>query len=108
MPAERVELEANDSVDDVLAGYDREHDRWSFTFESDFWRAVRHAHGLGRRGAGERIAIVDSACDLSIPRLASCVEHSERTASGTLAGPTEHGSAVALLISAVGGAARAL
>src|SRR2546421_11103776 len=65
-----IELEALSSSVDILKGYDAATDQWRFPRDSDFWKAVYHAHDLGRRGQGQRIAIIDSGCELAIPRLA--------------------------------------
>lgn len=94
-----LQLEAASSQDDVLKGYDRDADRWSFSRDSDFWRAVRHAHELGYRGRGRRVAIIDSGCDVSIPRLARQIGIVRNLVSQ--APGLKHGTAVALLISEV-------
>lgn len=96
------ELEALDSVQEVLNGYDAAADRWNFSFDSPFWKAVRHAHSQGKRGLGQRIALIDSGCDLNFPRLRQRVDKTQ----GFMPGSDEedrikHGTAVALLISDV-------
>lgn len=96
------ELEALGSVDEVLKGYDSRADRWRFSFESPFWKAVRHAHGRDRRGKGSRIAIVDSGCNRSIPRLAKRVDTVRQLVPGSEErDPLGHGTVVGLLISEV-------
>jgi hypothetical protein len=101
------EFEAADSVAAVLAGYDAAADRWRFRLAGDFWDAVGHAHALGWRGAGRRVAIVDSGCDRSLPRLGRRVDALRGFASaGGGDDPLGHGTAVALLISEIAPEAR--
>jgi tetratricopeptide (TPR) repeat protein len=98
-----VRLEAPESVQAVLDGYDPATDRWSFSFDSPFWKAVRHAHSRGRRGQGRRVAVIDTGCNLRYPRLQKLVD---RGVNSLVPGPEteavqKHGTAVALLISEV-------
>jgi len=86
----------------VIKGYDPAANKWAFRFEGAFWDAVKHAHNIGFRGAGRRVAIIDSGCDLRIPRLRQSVD----TVKSFVAGPADedslgHGTAVALLITEV-------
>ena len=71
-------LEAAEHGRSILDGYDRAADKWSFTFDGPFWKAVDHAHSLGKRGAGAKVAIVDTACDLTIPLLRDKVDQTIR------------------------------
>ncbi len=73
-----------------------------------FWKAVDRAHELGFRGDGNKVAIVDTACDLNIPFLQRRVDYvwpdSKVPAGETRA--TDHGTAVALLITYIAPEAR--
>lgn len=96
------ELEAANGSDAVLDGYDPASDRWRFPFDGPLWNAVRHAHGLGRRGGGNRVAVIDSRCDLSIPRLGRMVDSIKSYVPRSGEGASiSHGTTVALLISEV-------
>ena len=98
----RVKLEAVDSVDEILNGYDSEADCWNFSFQSDFWKAVSVAHERGVRGQGRRVAIIDSGCNLTIPRLRAQVDHVfDDFIPRDFDATAKHGTAVALLISTV-------
>jgi tetratricopeptide (TPR) repeat protein len=95
-------LEAAEHGRSILDGYDRAADKWSFTFDGPFWKAVDHAHSLGKRGAGTKVAIIDTACDLSIPALRDRVDQIFRPVPRPVPDEnTDHGSAVALLIAKV-------
>jgi tetratricopeptide (TPR) repeat protein len=95
-------LEAAEGGRSILNGYDRNTDQWSYSFDGPFWKAVEHAHSLGKRGAGARVAIIDSACDLTIPALRDRVNQLIRCVPcPPPEEDTEHGSAVALLIAKV-------
>jgi hypothetical protein len=96
------ELESAATVQKVLDAYDRAADGWRSPFDAPFWKAVRHAHSRGRRGRGERVALIDSGCDLSIPRLRRCVSKTQDFVPGLTEGdPIGHGTAVALLVTEV-------
>ncbi|MCX6538403.1 MAG: S8 family serine peptidase [Acidobacteria bacterium] len=102
MAARRLEFEALAAAREVIDGYDSASDQWTLSFESPFWHAVTHAQSLGRRGAGRRIALIDSGCDLTIPRLRRVVDR----LTSFVPDPADHdelghGTAVALLISEV-------
>jgi hypothetical protein len=102
MEPKALEFESGGAASAVVRAYDRRTGQWSVRFDSPFWKAVGHAHELGRRGQGRRVAIVDSGCDLTIPRLRDRVD----TAKSFVATPADrdplgHGTAVALLISEV-------
>lgn len=82
----------------LIAGYDRASGNWTFPRLSPFWDAVVEAHRRGQRGFGRRIAILDSAFDLSMPILAYdaavCLPN-------RLGADLSHGTAVALLVRTV-------
>lgn len=84
----------------LIECYHPDRDEWDFSRDSDFWHAVQEAHKWGRRGEGKRIAIIDGAFDLAIPKLRA-------QANGTInawaaSGESkDHGTGVALLIGAV-------
>ncbi len=86
-------LEGYDSASALLRHYDREQSVWDLPRQGEFWDAVALAHGLGRRGAGRRIAVIDSGFDLTLPAL-----REQRVMSSIGGEPTEHGSVVALLV----------
>jgi hypothetical protein len=86
-------LEGFDSASALLRHYDREQSVWDLPRQGEFWDAVALAHGLGRRGAGRRIAVIDSGFDLTIPALLE-----QRVMGSIGVEPTEHGSVVALLV----------
>lgn len=97
-----LEFEGAPAARQVVKGYDPAADRWAFSFDSPFWKAVRHAHELGHRGAGRRVAVVDSGFDLSIPRLRRHADSVKSFVSGSAEDdPLSHGTAVALLITEV-------
>ena len=107
MEARYGELESASTVQQILNAYDRNADAWQTPFDGPFWKAVRHAHSLGRRGEGQRVALIDSGCDLSIPRLRRCVDQTHKLVGGLTDGdPVGHGTAVALLITEVAPEAR--
>jgi hypothetical protein len=62
MTLHRLELEALDSTEELLRSYDPVTDQWRFSHDGSFWQAVEHAHDIGWRGQGGRIAIIDSGC----------------------------------------------
>ena len=102
MAPQQFELEALSSSAEILNGYDLATDQWRFQRDSDFWKAVYHAHDLGRRGQGQRVAIIDSGCNLAIPRLGRRVDKVRKLVPGASDNdPQGHGTAVALLISEV-------
>lgn len=78
----------------VLRAYDRASETWALPKDGEFWDSVALAHQLGRKGQGRRIAVVDGAFDMQLPALAR-----QRLAYPTLASePSDHGTAVALLV----------
>ena len=84
----------------LLAEYDTSLRRWTFPETGALWEAVEHAHALDRRGAGRRIAVIDSGFDLSYAALAH-----QRLPWGHAGDPTTHGTAVALLVNQIAPAA---
>lgn len=97
-----LEFEGAAAAKGVVNGYDSGANRWAFSFDSQFWKAVKHAQELGRRGAGRRVAIIDSGCDLGIPRLRQRVDAVKSFVPGAAdKDPLGHGTAVALLITEV-------
>ncbi len=84
----------------LLAHYDSSLGRWTFPETGRLWEAVEHAHALDRRGAGRRIAIIDSGFDLSYAALAH-----QQLPWGHAGDPTTHGTAVALLVNQIAPAA---
>lgn len=96
------EFEGAAAAKRVVKGYDPIANRWSFSFNSPFWKAVKHAHELGHRGAGRRVAIIDSGCDLGIPKLRERVDAMKSfVPEAADKDPLGHGTAVALLITEV-------
>ncbi|MEO8927759.1 MAG: S8 family serine peptidase [Caulobacteraceae bacterium] len=101
------QLESGSGSGRLLDAYDAASDSWAVPFEGDFWSAVAHAHALGERGQGRRIAVIDTACDTTIPALAARIDNLVRIAPRPLgAEDTSHGTAVALLIARVAPQAR--
>ena len=102
IPAYTIKLEAVSSVESILNAYDGTSESWNVPLIGSFWEVVHHAHELRRRGQGNRVAIIDSGCDLSVPRLKRQVgtyyNLAKRPATGR---HNDHGTAVALLISEV-------
>lgn len=83
--------------------YDRAADTWDWDLpKSDVgvWAAAEVARGLGRRGAERTVAIADSACDLTIPRLAAVVRQNDLAYGGESVDLC-HGTVVALLITEI-------
>jgi hypothetical protein len=102
-----LEFEALASAASVVHGYDAVEDRWNFSFDSSFWKAVRHAHALGFTGDGQKVAIIDSGCNLGLRRLAERVDRLRTLVpAGDDTDPVQHGTAVALLLSEVAPACR--
>ena len=102
-----MQLEAAANSGRLIDAYQPAEDRWSVPFAGPFWDAVAHAHALGQRGAGRRIAIIDTACDLAIPALKARVDNLMRIAPEPVGvEDTSHGTAVALLIARVAPDAR--
>lgn len=99
----QVELEALKGSKHLLKQYNAVNDTWLIRFEGPFWKAIEHAHHLGYRGAGSSVAVIDTACDMNIPRLRCMVrevrDHFVPHMSNSP--PFEHGTAVALLIGKV-------
>ncbi|MGB8952031.1 MAG: S8 family serine peptidase [Candidatus Aminicenantales bacterium] len=94
------EFESAGSTGDILSHYDPISDTWDLPKEGEFWEAVKHAHEAGRRGAGCRIAVIDSSCDFSISRI-----RQQTGGRPKLPGPhdeaTDHGTLVTLLVGLV-------
>ena len=99
----RFRLEGASESARIVAAYDPATD--SLTFDSDgrFWKAIRRAHDLGARGAGHNVAIVDTMCDLAIPRLSRQLRSVSDSADSLSldAAKLSHGTAVGLLIAHV-------
>ncbi len=90
-----VSLEAGSSESKrIVDGFDRDSGEHAPPPGTDFWNAIEHAHSLGARGAGSKIAIVDALCDVTMPYLAKRIEY----VWDTDAPSHDHGTAVALLI----------
>lgn len=97
-----LEFEGAAAAKSVVSGYDPVTNRWAFSFDSPFWKAVKRAQDLGHRGAGRRVAIIDSGCDLSIERLHQHVDVLKSFVPNAAdQDPLCHGTAVALLITEV-------
>jgi hypothetical protein len=102
-----VRLESAASSGRLLDAYDATQDCWNVPFKGPFWDAVAHAHTLGQRGAGRRIAVIDTAFDLTIPALKTRVNSLARIAPEPVGvEDTSHGTEVALLIARVAPEAR--
>lgn len=85
---------AADAAQLVLDQYDAATDSFEGEKTGPFWDAVELAHQLGRFAQGQRIAVIDTGFDTSIPFL-----NSQSQAWPTQPGShVTHGSAVALLI----------
>ena len=67
--------------------------------ESGLWDAVGSAHAAGRRGAGQRVAVLDSGFDRNFGNLAARADPASEFSTDSLAG--RHGTVVALLIHAI-------
>ena len=74
MATRLCKLEAAEGSTSILNAYDPVTGQWSFSSDARFWKAVEHAHNLGRRGKGHKVAIIDTACDRSIPALRDRVD----------------------------------
>ena len=97
-----LEFEGAAAARGVVDGYNSVTNRWTFSFDSPFWKAIKHAHELGRRGTDRRVAIIDSGCDLSILRLRQRVDAVKSFVPGAADQDTlGHGTAVALLTTEV-------
>ncbi|QXT63154.1 S8/S53 family peptidase [Tessaracoccus palaemonis] len=82
-----------DATGALLGRYAPATDSWDLPMGGEFWEAVRSAHGLGRRGAGRVIAIIDGGFDATLPAIA---RHPMAWDQDPYAGTT-HGTVVALL-----------
>jgi hypothetical protein len=98
-------FEAAAASDDILRHFDPAIAEFSFSKASPFWYGVELAHEEGRKGRGRRIAIVDSAFDLSRGRLREQSGGQRRLAAAP-GESAQHGTAVALLVSEVAPEAR--
>lgn len=94
------ELEGANAVEQVISSYDRESGEWSLETSGPFWEAIKIAHRAKRTGRGTSIAILDGWYDTTIPRLRDKIR-SRQLCNGASSIVKEHGTAVALLISAV-------
>ena len=92
-----LRFEAVDAAASLLARYDRTASAWDIPQRGEFWDIVAQAHARGQNGAGQRIAIIDSAFDLSIAQLAGATMRQR----GRFGESSDHGTAVALLVLAV-------
>lgn len=97
---DQLELEGAGDACDLLMNYDRNADEWTLGKIEGLWAAADVARGLGRTGAGRIVALADSACDLTIPRLGNAVRFNELPYGGASVG-TCHGTVVALLITEI-------
>lgn len=88
------ELEGASETAPLLTAYNRATGTWNLPKSGEFWEAVDIAVNLGRKGVGRRIAIIDSAFDVSMRALAK--QNQVRSSLPGIA--TQHGTAVALLI----------
>lgn len=96
-----LEFESHTESENLIDNYDPVSDTWGFPQDSEFWDAVKEAHRNGVRGQQKRIAIIDGAFDFNIPKLASQAERGIVHHWAAPAENTNHGTAVALLISTV-------
>lgn len=102
MTLHRLELEGVNTAEALLKGYNPATESWNIPREGDFWEAVQHAHTIGLRGNGQRVAIIDSGCDLSIPRLKRRVGKVRKLVPTLANGRNHrHGTAVSMLITEV-------
>lgn len=102
MTTRPILLEASKSATEVLRRYDFAKQELLVPEDSEFWSAVKHAHTLGRRGEGRRIAILDTDCDLSFGQLKSrIIKRVSNVPPPATDADLTHGTAVALLIVAV-------
>ncbi len=100
LDSEGWELEAMGAAEDLLSRYDPATDEWSVPKVGRFWEAIKRAHDLGLRGQGHKVAVIDSACDYTVPRIRR--QTGGKPKFRRLHGePTIHGTAVVLLIGAV-------
>ncbi|WP_376095367.1 S8 family serine peptidase [Roseomonas sp. CCTCC AB2023176] len=95
--AARLRLEGATAADALMAGYDADRHDWRFPRSGEFWETVAEAHRRGLTGRGRRAAVIDTAFDLDVPRLAAAAGGAVRQAARA-GEPTAHGTAVALLI----------
>jgi hypothetical protein len=86
---------AGAAAEALIAGYDRSSGSWAFPRLGPFWDAVAEAHRRGQLGFGRRIAILDSAFDLSVPTLAHEAAACLPNRPGV---DVSHGTAVAPLV----------
>jgi subtilisin family serine protease len=84
----------------LLSQYDRARGDWDFRRTGRFWEAVEEGKRRGLTGQGKRVAVIDSAFDLSFPTITGASAGTLRKRA-PLGEPTEHGTAVALLILSV-------
>ncbi|MBN1270772.1 MAG: hypothetical protein JXB26_00745 [Candidatus Aminicenantes bacterium] len=84
----------------LLSHYNPATENWDLEKEGAFWDAVKRAHELGFRGAGRRVAVIDSCCDYSFPQIQRQTGGKPKL-SGLHGEPTDHGTLVALLVGAV-------
>lgn len=87
---------APDAVERFLAGSFDGAGTLRVRRESGLWDAVEAAHAAGKRGAGQRVAVLDSGFDRGYGRVAAIAGPGSDFSTDSLAG--RHGTAVALLI----------
>ncbi len=99
----RFRLEGLGESARIVDAYDAATDKLAFDSAGRFWKAIERAHGLGVCGYGRKVAIIDTMCDLTIPRLKRQVGHITDSAMTASLGRDKlsHGTAVALLIAHV-------
>lgn len=85
----------------LMRRYDRETGTWRVERSGELWDAVAVAHETGRRGGGRRIAVIDEGFNTGLPALAG--QRLAWPVDGSA--PTDHGTAVALLVREVAPAA---
>jgi hypothetical protein len=97
-----LEFEGAAVARQVVDGFNPMTNKWAFSFDSPFWKAIKHAHELGRKGIDRRVAIIDSGCDLTIQKLRQRVDIVKSFVSAAAHDdPLCHGTAVALLTTEV-------
>jgi hypothetical protein len=96
---EELQFESAEDSTGILSHFDDAKGKFAFSKDSPFWYGVARAHADGIEGQGRRIAIIDSAFDLTRGGLRSMsIEVRMKAPAGER---TEHGTAVALLVAEV-------
>jgi len=105
MKSRLCRLEGEENAPSFLDAYDPPTGQWRFPPNARFWRAVQHAHSLGRRGKGHKIAVIDAAFRTNFPALRGRVKRKFQCVRHRLPGYTglnsDHGTEVLLLMAAV-------